>query len=292
MDHTKQKKFVSVTVPSKNHATTFLNSEASSNLSPIKNKVTSDFISDDDTPQDTQFSFPLSMRINSPDKESSCSSQNPSYSLVQTTSDASFEGRFSSRNSEADQNKTQEESYYFFNFKGDFGSKHCHSEIKLNSTVLLEISKKLDSVLINQAIIVRSINPDHAKSMISSNIPSIPLKTKKDFQKMETFLAANRINYETMRDLLHSKCASAFGTLSIPSERSVTGNILSKLISNDLAKLISWSGSEGDKIKFSDTKLCEIVFGAVKLRFPDSFLTDAEAKIKRWFQTANGRKVA
>lgn len=117
MDHTKQKKFVSVTVPSKNHATTFLNSEASSNLSPIKNKVTNDFISDDDTSQDTQFSFPLSIRINSPDKESSCSSQNPSCLLVQTTSDASFEGRFSSRNSEADQNKTQEEPRYFFNFK-------------------------------------------------------------------------------------------------------------------------------------------------------------------------------
>jgi len=63
------------------------------------------------------------------------------------------------------------------------------------------------------------------------------------------------------RDLLHSKCASASATLYVPSERSIAGNILSKLISNSLAKLISWSGSEGDKIKFSDTKLCEVVFG-------------------------------
>lgn len=31
--------------------------------------------------------------------------------------------------------------------------------------------------------------------------------------------------------------------------------------------------------------------GAVKLRFPYSSLTDAEAKIKRSFQTANGRRV-
>ncbi|XP_029169993.1 uncharacterized protein LOC114939734 [Nylanderia fulva] len=107
---------------------------------------------------------------------------------------------------------------------------------------------------------------------------------------METVLAANRIDYESVRDLLYSKCGS-FGTSSTPSERSVTGNILSKLISNDLAKLISWSGSEGDKIKFSETQLCEVVFGAVKLRFPDSFFIEAKAKIKRWFQTANGRKV-
>lgn len=63
------------------------------------------------------------------------------------------------------------------------------------------------------------------------------------------------------RDLLHSKCASAISASSISSERSVTGNILSKLISNSLAKLISWSGSEGDKTKFSDTKICEVVFG-------------------------------
>lgn len=77
--------------------------------------------------------------------------------------------------------------------------------MKLSNTVLLEISKKLDSVLINQAIIVRSVNPDHAKSIIPSNIPSIPMKTKKDFQKMEIFLAANRINYEAMVCHMHIK---------------------------------------------------------------------------------------
>lgn len=53
-------------------------------------------------------------------------------------------------------------------------------------------------MLINQAIIMRSVNPDHAKSMIPSNIPNIPLKTKEDFKKMEIFLAANRINFEAM----------------------------------------------------------------------------------------------
>ncbi|KAL6419049.1 hypothetical protein ACFW04_014111 [Cataglyphis niger] len=116
--------------------------------------------------------------------------------------------------------------------------------------------------------------------MISFNLASILLKTKNDFQKIEMFLAVNRINYETIRNLLHSKCVSTFCALSIPSERSITGNILSKLISNNLVKLISWSGSE-NKIKFSDTKLCDVVF----------FLTDAEAKIKRWFLTANGRKI-
>lgn len=53
-------------------------------------------------------------------------------------------------------------------------------------------------MLVNQAIIVRSVNPEYTKSMIPSNIPSIPLKTKKDFQKMETFLETNRINYEAV----------------------------------------------------------------------------------------------
>ncbi|XP_018372842.1 PREDICTED: uncharacterized protein LOC108767434 [Trachymyrmex cornetzi] len=100
---------------------------------------------------------------------------------------------------------------------------------------------------------------------------------------MNMFLTTNRVNYEAVRDLLHSKYTSAPGVLSILSERSVIGNILSKLISNGLAKQISWSGSEGNKTRFLDTKLCEVVFSAVKLRFPDSFL-DIEAKIKRWFQ--------
>ena len=49
--------------------------------------------------------------------------------------------------------------------------------------------------------------------------------------------------------------------LAVSSERSVTGNILSKQISNGLAKLISWSESEGDKTKFSNIRLCEVVFG-------------------------------
>ena len=98
-------------------------------------------------------------------------------------------------------------SFYFlqifiisFFIIGDCGCKHCHNEIKLivSSTVLLEITQKLDSVLINQAIIIRSVNPDHAKSMIPCNIPSIPLKTKEDFLKMEKFLAENRINYEAV----------------------------------------------------------------------------------------------
>lgn len=75
--------------------------------------------------------------------------------------------------------------------------------MKLNNTVLLEISQKLDSLQINQAIIVRSVNPDYAKLMTPLNIPSIPLKTKEDFQKMETFLAANNgINYEAMVSLM------------------------------------------------------------------------------------------
>jgi len=91
---------------------------------------------------------------------------------------------------------------YNFLLSDNCGYKCCHNEIKLCSTVLLEVSKKLDSVLINQAIIVRSVNPDYAKSMIPSNIPSIPLKTKENFENMETFLATNCINYETMVNLL------------------------------------------------------------------------------------------
>lgn len=127
-----------------------MNSEVSSILSPIKNKITSskisevlstsplnslistpDFISSENAPQDTQFSFPPS--INNPDKESSCSSQNSSHSLAQTiTSGASFKGRFSSPNSVVDQNKAhsifdkvdeektklQEEPRYFYKDKG------------------------------------------------------------------------------------------------------------------------------------------------------------------------------
>ncbi|RLU23500.1 hypothetical protein DMN91_003705 [Ooceraea biroi] len=304
------------------NTTTTLNSEISSVLSPKDEETSntiseilntssvtsasSDCVSGNNAPQDTQFSS--SMRINSFDKGSSSSFQNPSCSSVQTiTSSPSFEEQFySSLKVEPDENEThstndideeetkiQMESQCSINLKNedDCECKHCHSEIKQNNAILQEINKKLDLMLMNQAIILRSVNPDYATSMVAPNIPLIPLNTKEDFQKMEKFVAANPINYETVRDLLYSKCASAFGASCVPSERTITGNILSKLISNGLAKLISWSGSEGDKIKFSDTKLCEVVFGAVKQRFPDSFLTDAEAKIKRWFQTANGRRV-
>ncbi|XP_032688782.1 uncharacterized protein LOC116852462 isoform X3 [Odontomachus brunneus] len=328
MDHTNRKNFMSVRMPSENSAATFFNSKMSSVPSPIKEKVANDkksktseihktsthnlsisapdVASSDISLQDhTESSFPFSTEINSSDKGLSCLSQNSQCSLVHTITcgTRSEACSYSSPDSETNQNgillekksdeetKMQLEPSYSFKSKGNFTCKQCHNEIMLNSTVLLEVSKKLDSVLINQAIIMRSVNPDYAKSMTPFHIPNIPLKTREDFQNMEIFLAANRINFEAVRDLLHSKCASALSTF-VPSERSITGNILSKLISNSLAKLITWSGSEGNKIKFSETKQCEIVFCAVKLRFPDSFLTDAEAKIKRWFQTANGRRVS
>lgn len=316
MDYIKQKKFT----PSKNHARTFQNNKTCSVLSPKKSTIISsnktsevlktpfnliisapDLILDDDASQDTdQFSFSSSIQTNNSDKPS-CSSENPL--LVQTITSASFERRFyplmnfeakqdetysTSDKADKEESRLQMKSSNLFNSKDNCGCKHCHNEMKLNNTILLKINKKLDSMLINQTIIIRSVNPDYAKSMLPSNIPSIPLKTQEDFQKMEIFLTT-QVNYEAVRDLLYSKCTSALETLSVSSERSVTGNVLSKLILNGLAKKISWSGSE-DKTKFSDTKLCEVVFGAVKLRFPNSFLIETKAKIKRWFQTANGRK--
>ncbi|XP_029163353.1 uncharacterized G-patch domain protein DDB_G0278987-like [Nylanderia fulva] len=103
MDHTKQK-FLSVS--SKDH--TSLNSKTSTILSPP------DFTSDD-----AQDSLSLhSMRINNPDKGSSCS-------LVQTSAGSSSgtnEEHFSLPNTKANQSYS-----YNFKNKGD-GCKHCHSE--------------------------------------------------------------------------------------------------------------------------------------------------------------------
>lgn len=257
-------------------------SSKTSEVSEVSSRNSSISASDfplNDVPKATEFSFPSSMHMNSLIEES-CSSETASlaHSIFHKVGE--------------EERKSQVEPSYSFNVQneGNCGCKYCHNEIKLSSTIFLEISKKLDSILINQAIIVRSVNPDYSKSMIPSNIPFILLKTKEDLKKMNMFLT-NCVNYEAVRDLLHSKCTSSVpGALAVSSERSVTGNILSKLISNGLAKQISWSGSEGDKTKFSDTKICEVVFSAVKLRFPDSFLLDTEAKIKHWFQTANERK--
>lgn len=115
MDHTKQKNFKSITVPRKD-------CETSSFFSPIKDKTTSSKISEvsntfrfnslmstsdliTDAVQDFRFTFPPSIRINNVDKESSCSSQNPSP--IQTIiSGASFED-LSASNKEIDKNKTQ-----------------------------------------------------------------------------------------------------------------------------------------------------------------------------------------
>lgn len=64
----------------------------------------SDLISSDDAPQDTQCSFPPLKKDNS-DKESLCSFQNSSCSLVQTTSGVRFDEHLSTPNTEA-QNKS------------------------------------------------------------------------------------------------------------------------------------------------------------------------------------------
>lgn len=43
-------------------------------------------------------------------------------------------------------------------------------------------------------------------------------------------------------------------------ERKATGKILSELMYNSLAKNISWAGSNGSKIEFKNTKICQLVF--------------------------------
>ncbi|XP_011688855.1 PREDICTED: uncharacterized protein LOC105450619 [Wasmannia auropunctata] len=122
-----------------------------------------------------------------------------------------------------EESRLQMKSSNSFNSKDNCGCKHCHNEMKLNNTILLEINKKLDSMLINQTIIIRSDNPDYAKSMLPSNIPSIPLKTQEDFRKIEIFLTT-RVNYEAVAPHdLANECTRTLWRLAIKLDIAAIG---------------------------------------------------------------------
>ncbi|XP_043471640.1 uncharacterized protein LOC122504547 [Leptopilina heterotoma] len=156
-------------------------------------------------------------------------------------------------------------------------------EAKLTSTLLIQVSKQLDAVLLNQAIIMRAVDPNIAKMVRPEQMPTMPMRVMADFNKMEKFLQ-EPINFAAIRDRLWMLSTGS------QNEKSATGKILSHMMYNCLAANISWKGSSGSKIEFQTSKSCEVVFSAIGLRFKGSNLDDAEAKMKDWFRSAPYKK--
>lgn len=65
---------------------------------------------------------------------------------------------------------------------------NVRDESTLTSTILLEMSNKLEVLLLNQAVIIRAVDPQMAKVIRPELMPSMPMKTVRDFKRMEKFL--------------------------------------------------------------------------------------------------------
>lgn len=68
--------------------------------------------------------------------------------------------------------------------------------------------------------------------------------------------------------------------------------LLRSLISNSLARLISWEGTQGLKIAFNKTKCSDVLLSAILRRFSEKHMGLVKQKIQKWFTTSQGRKVS
>ncbi|XP_052130005.1 uncharacterized protein LOC127751069 [Frankliniella occidentalis] len=152
-------------------------------------------------------------------------------------------------------------------------------EDELVSIVLMKLTQKLDAVSLNQAVIIRAVDPDMAKVIRPAEFPHTPLAKVKHFAKLEKFLK-NATNFAAMRDKMWMSIGGC------GDERKATGRILTDLFQYSCAKDVSWGGSKGMKCAFGQSETCKALFGAIGMAYKGTDLTQCELKIKDWFRTA------
>ncbi|XP_025154646.1 uncharacterized protein LOC112588554 [Harpegnathos saltator] len=153
----------------------------------------------------------------------------------------------------------------------------------LDRDLLRDISSKLDILLMNQRCILNEIFPGEATVERPENCPPLPLRDKKSFEEFNEFLK-NKIAYSQFVSYLHAHIVDG------SDEWSAATSLMSIILHNDLARLISWKRTGGVKISFYATQIKEALFCVIMSRFQNQSLKHAEDSIKRWLNTSGQRK--
>ncbi|XP_034236490.1 uncharacterized protein LOC117642416 [Thrips palmi] len=155
-------------------------------------------------------------------------------------------------------------------------------EERVRSSLISELSSKVDMVLLNQARLFSLLAPEEEFVERPPNLPPTPLKSVKAFSEFEVFLT-KPVNADTL--VTHLKLC----VMDSASERDATAALLKMLISNNLSRALSWAG-RCDKEKFSTSKLMNVISRVILKVFPKSRLVDCKNKVQRWLETSSQRK--
>ncbi|KAK3925586.1 Halomucin [Frankliniella fusca] len=129
-----------------------------------------------------------------------------------------------------------------------------------------EISSKLDFIIARIQLLQRTINPEEEALSRPKGAPSFPLFTEESLQELEKYLESD-VNFKLTMGYLQAHIDG----VETPSK--ATKILLKKVITNRLARILSYSGT-----------------GAIKTVFKkDSCLEGVKNVVQRWLCTANQR---
>ncbi|XP_039314423.1 uncharacterized protein LOC105203180 isoform X1 [Solenopsis invicta] len=160
----------------------------------------------------------------------------------------------------------------------------CEILLKTIIEQIEEINGKFDYVCMSLARVHRKLTPEDSVSIKPKDLPILPLKDEEAFYAFDNFLK-NDDNFLSTVD---------YFVVLMPTgknEEVPIGNLLSKIFSNSLARIINYSGSGSVKIKLQGTNILTVIECAVVKKFPTYNVTELHSKILRWFSTSNQRKI-
>ncbi|XP_029163262.1 uncharacterized protein LOC114939729 [Nylanderia fulva] len=144
-----------------------------------------------------------------------------------------------------------------------------------------ELSTKIDWLHIKISQTLNELFPNNDAFDQPEGFPSLPLETEESFVNFDEQLN-NKVLYGQMLNYLLQKGKEE--TTSI-----YTYSILSTLLRNNVARLISWKGSGGVKLSFQKSKVKNLIEGVCFKKFPKVQVSVFEDHIKRWFNTSMQR---
>ncbi|KAL0124143.1 hypothetical protein PUN28_006159 [Cardiocondyla obscurior] len=110
----------------------------------------------------------------------------------------------------------------------------------------------MDETNITLDKIARALIPEEDILALPKDMPPFPLKTLNALDRMEDFLDSSA-NFSSMVNYLA-------GRIAINTNTNVAiRSILTKIISNNLARCISWKRTFETKIAFESPRLCEVI---------------------------------
>ncbi|KAK3920523.1 Supervillin [Frankliniella fusca] len=124
-----------------------------------------------------------------------------------------------------------------------------------------EINSKLDFIIARQELLQRSIKPEEDTLTRPKGLPSFPLFCEDSLESTEKYLKSD-INFKLTMLYLQAAYIDGFESVT-----KATQAVLKKVISNRLARIISYSGTKGKKVAFSQTQLLECILCAIKSVF-------------------------